>query len=59
MLDNGSNNPVISFVPDGDYYIFISRDLQNVWFGHPWEKSITVIGEKLISAGVRNGLPIK
>ena len=53
-----SSTPAISFIPDGDYYIFITKDLQNVWFGHPWEKSVTLIGEGLILAATRNGLPI-
>ncbi len=58
MLDNESSIPPISFIPDGDYYIFITKDLQNVWFGHPWEKSVTLIGERLILAATKNGLPI-
>ncbi|WP_414648331.1 DUF2716 domain-containing protein [Dinghuibacter sp.] len=33
---------------------FITKDRQNVWFGHPWEKTITLIGEKLISAAAVN-----
>jgi hypothetical protein len=44
MLDNNSVLPLISFIPDGEYYIFISKDHQNVWFGHPWEKTVTLIG---------------
>lgn len=39
-----------SFIPDGEYYIFITKDFENVWFGHPWEKTITIIGDKLIHA---------
>jgi uncharacterized protein DUF2716 len=58
MLHNESSIPVISFIPDGDYYIFITKDRQNVWFGHPWEKSVTLIGESLILAAAKNGLPI-
>lgn len=58
LLDNESSIPVISFIPDGDYYIFITKNLQNVWFGHPWERSITLIGETLISAAAEHGLPI-
>ena len=58
LLDTESSIPVISFIPDGDYYIFITKDLQNIWFGHPWERSITLIGETLISAAAGHGLPI-
>lgn len=57
LLDDTSSIPVISFIPDGDYYIFITKNLQNVWFGHPWERSITLIGETLISAAAEHGLP--
>ena len=39
-----------SFIPDGEYYIFITKDFENIWFGHPWEKTITIIGDKLIKA---------
>jgi hypothetical protein len=45
----------ISFIPDGDYYIFISKDMKNIWFGHPWEKTVTLIGTKLIDAFVTSG----
>ena len=50
LPDDKTNSMVPSFVPDGDYYIFITKDFENVWFGHPWEKTITIIGEKLINA---------
>jgi hypothetical protein len=51
MLPNDQTNSLVpSFVPDGDYYIFLTKDFQNVWFGHPWEKTITLIGDKLIKA---------
>lgn len=58
LLDSESSINVISFIPDGDYYIFITKNLQNNWFGHPWERSITLIGETLISAAAEHGLPI-
>lgn len=45
-----SQNPKPSFIPDGDYYIFLTKDFENVWFGHPWEKSITIVGDRLIKA---------
>ena len=38
----------VPIFPNGDYYIFLTQDFQNVWFGHPWEPSITLIGKKLI-----------
>jgi len=50
MLDDESSSSIVSFIPDGDYYIFITKDFENIWFGHPWEKTITIIGNKLIDA---------
>ena len=35
----------IPVFPDGDYYIFLTPDLANIWFGHPWEQSVTLLGE--------------
>ena len=55
MLDDGSSATKISFIPDGDYYIFITKDFENVWFGHPWERTITIIGDKLITSIKENG----
>ena len=42
----------LSLIPDGDYYIFLTKDFSNVWFGHPWEQTITLIGETIVSAGI-------
>jgi hypothetical protein len=50
MLDDDSSNTKISFIPDGNYYIFLTKDFENIWFGHPWEKTVTVIGDRLIGA---------
>jgi hypothetical protein len=50
LTDDESSNTVISFIPDGDYYIFITKDFENVWFGHPWENNVTIIGSRLINA---------
>ena len=55
--DYESSIPIISFIPDGDYYIFITKDFENVWFGHPWENTITIVGDKLITA-FNNNLPL-
>jgi hypothetical protein len=54
MADNESSIPVISFIPNGDYYIFMTEDFENVWFGHPWEKTITIVGNELINAFNKN-----
>jgi hypothetical protein len=51
MLPNDNTSIMVpSFIPDGDYYIFVTKDFENIWFGHPWEKTITIIGDKLIKA---------
>ena len=51
MLPNDNTSIMVpSFIPDGDYYIFLTKDFENIWFGHPWEKTITIIGDKLIKA---------
>ncbi|RVW07237.1 DUF2716 domain-containing protein [Prescottella agglutinans] len=36
--------------PDGDYYIFVREDLGEGTFGHPWEQSLCVFGERLVSS---------
>jgi len=39
---------VIPILPNGDYYIFLTKDFRNVWFGHAWEETITLIGHDLV-----------
>jgi hypothetical protein len=34
--------------PDGEYYIFLARDFSLGIFGHPWERTLCVFGERLI-----------
>ena len=36
--------------PDGDYYCFFSPDMSEGTFGHPWEQSLCVIGDRLIKS---------
>ncbi|MEV0698398.1 DUF2716 domain-containing protein [Saccharopolyspora sp. NPDC050389] len=36
--------------PDGDYYIFLAKDLRFGTFGHPWEHSLCVFGAELLDA---------
>jgi len=40
----------VPVLPNGDYYIFITKDFRNLWFGHPWEESITLVGAEITSA---------
>ncbi|WP_435107007.1 DUF2716 domain-containing protein [Nocardiopsis synnemataformans] len=41
--------------PDGDYYIYTTRDLRMGTFGHPWENTLCVFGRDLLDR-VENGL---
>ncbi|SDZ32770.1 DUF2716 domain-containing protein [Herbiconiux ginsengi] len=34
--------------PDGDYYAFLTTDLREGTFGHPWERTLCVMGDRLI-----------
>lgn len=36
--------------PDGDYYAFLTPDFTEGTFGHPWEKSLCVMGPRLINS---------
>jgi hypothetical protein len=42
--------------PDGDYYIWLSKDFGTGTFGHPWEQTICIFGEELIKI-IRDSLP--
>lgn len=48
--------------PDGDYYAFLTADFSEGTFGHPWEQTLAVIGERMCASfGVSLAvwLPIK
>lgn len=34
--------------PDGDYYAFLTPDMAEGTFGHPWERTLCVFGERLL-----------
>lgn len=34
--------------PDGDYYIFLTEDMSQGTFGHPWEQTLCVWGDELV-----------
>lgn len=34
--------------PNGDYYIFLTDDMANGTFGHPWEQTLCVFGQALL-----------
>jgi hypothetical protein len=39
----------LSVWPDGDYYVFLTEDLSAGTFGHPWEQTLHVFGEPLLT----------
>jgi hypothetical protein len=52
----------IPVYPDGDYFAFLSEDYAEGTFGHPWEQTICVMGERLIDSLARSWatwLPVK
>lgn len=36
------------YIPDGDYYFFLSQDFRFGYFGHPWRKEIWIFGEMFV-----------
>lgn len=40
----------IPALPYGEYSIFISEDMADGWFGHPWEETICVFGHRATSS---------
>lgn len=44
---------IVPVLPNGDYSIFLSKDFNNVWFGHPWEQTITLIGNDIVEQAQR------
>jgi hypothetical protein len=48
--------------PNGDYYIFLTEDMSTGTFGHPWEQTLCVFGEPLVSTLIpmlTNWLPVQ
>lgn len=44
----------IPILPDGDYSIFLAKDFSFGIFGHPWEQTICVWGDKLLAEFEKN-----
>jgi hypothetical protein len=42
--------PGVTPFPDGDYYAFFDETLQTGSFGHPWERSLCIIGPELVDS---------
>ncbi|MYW02911.1 DUF2716 domain-containing protein [Streptomyces sp. SID3343] len=38
-----------SAYPDGDYHLYVTRDIRLGTFGHPWEDSLCVFGDDLLA----------
>lgn len=36
--------------PNGDYYIFLRTDFTAGTFGHPWEQTLCIFGERLVAS---------
>ena len=47
------NEWIVPIYPNGDYYIFLTKDFNNIWFGHPWEKTITLLGKDIVGHGLQ------
>lgn len=41
---------LVPILPDGDYNFFIQKNFEWGYLGHPWQKTITIFGDKLIEA---------
>jgi hypothetical protein len=39
----------VPIIPNGDYYIHIAKDFSFGTFGHPWELTLCVFGEQLLT----------
>jgi len=44
----------IPILPDGDYYIYLTKNIKTGLFGHPWERTICIFGEGLIKSLKKN-----
>jgi hypothetical protein len=52
----------VEVFPNGDYYAFLTEDMTAGTFGHPWEQTLRVFGDQLVSAlapMLSSWLPIK
>lgn len=48
--------------PDGDYFGFFTEDFSEGTFGHPWERTLCVMGEQMLGtlgASLATWLPVK
>lgn len=48
--------------PDGDYFAFMTPDMDEGTFGHPWEQTLCIVGQRLMSTlgqSLATWLPVK
>ncbi|BEP14402.1 DUF2716 domain-containing protein [Acidothermaceae bacterium B102] len=52
---------LVPVFPDGDYYAFLTPDFDEGTFGHPWEKTLCVLGPRMVAslaASLATWLPV-
>jgi hypothetical protein len=52
----------VEVFPDGDYYAFLTEDMTEGTFGHPWEQTLCIFGPRLLprlAPLLTSWLPIK
>lgn len=45
---NEDDDWAIPVFPNGDYYIYLTEAMTDGFFGHPWEQTFCVFGERLL-----------
>lgn len=50
MVDSQQGQTLPSFIPENRYTMFTTQNFENAWFGDPFSRKITLVGEKLINA---------
>jgi hypothetical protein len=55
IIQHNSNWPV-PILPMGDYHIFLEKNFQFGVFGHPWQRTICIFGERLLTE-LKNNKP--
>ncbi|MBC1334870.1 DUF2716 domain-containing protein [Listeria booriae] len=48
-LQNEFGEWLVPFFPDGDYHFFLDKSMQAGWLGHPWRRTVTIIGARAIN----------
>lgn len=46
--EDGGYYYLIPVIPDGDYSMFLTHDLTNGTFGHPWRETLCIFGKDLL-----------